>query len=87
MLDPMVRVGFPESSVVKRICLQCERPGFDPWIGKIPWRRERLPTSLFWPGEFHVKSMGSQRVYMVSSEMTKLPSKVAVLFCIPTSNK
>jgi len=27
--------------------------GFDPWIGKIHWRRERLPTPVFWPGEFH----------------------------------
>ena len=36
-----------------RILLQCERPGFNPWVGKIPWRRERLPTPLFWPGEFH----------------------------------
>ena len=36
-----------------RICLQCGRPGLDPWVGKIPWRRERLPTSVFWPGEFH----------------------------------
>ena len=25
----------------------------DPWVGKIPWRREPLPTSVFWPGEFH----------------------------------
>ena len=25
----------------------------DPYVGKIPWRRERLPTLLFWPGEFH----------------------------------
>ena len=23
------------------------------WLGKIPWRRERLPTPAFWPGEFH----------------------------------
>ena len=23
------------------------------WAGKIPRRRERLPTSVFWPGEFH----------------------------------
>ena len=23
------------------------------WIGKIPWRREQLPTPVFWPGEFH----------------------------------
>ena len=25
---------------------------FDSWVGKIPWRRERLPTPLSWPGEF-----------------------------------
>ena len=23
------------------------------WVGKIPWRSERLPTPVFWPGEFH----------------------------------
>ena len=23
------------------------------WVGKIPWRREWLPTSVPWPGEFH----------------------------------
>ena len=22
------------------------------WVGKIPWRRERLPIPVFWPGEF-----------------------------------
>ena len=37
----------------QRIRLQCRRPGFDPWVGKIPWRRERLPTPVFWPREFH----------------------------------
>ena len=25
----------------------------DSWVGKIPWRREWLPTPVFWPGEFH----------------------------------
>ena len=29
------------------------RPGFDPWVGKIPWRREWLPTPVFLPREFH----------------------------------
>ena len=29
------------------------RPGFDPWVGKIPWRREWLPTLVFLPEEFH----------------------------------
>ena len=48
-----VNQGFPCSSAGKRIHLQCRRPGFDPWVRKIPWRRERLPTPVFWPGEFH----------------------------------
>ena len=26
---------------------------WETWVGKIPWRRERLPTLVFWPGEFH----------------------------------
>ena len=29
------------------------RPGFDPWLGKILRRREKLPIPVFWPGEFH----------------------------------
>ena len=33
--------------------LQCGRPGLDPWVEKIPWRRERLSTPVFCPGEFH----------------------------------
>ena len=32
--------GFPYSSVGKKICLQCRRPGFNSWAGKIPWRRK-----------------------------------------------
>ena len=42
----------------------CSAGGFDPWVGKIPWRRERLPTSVFWPGIFHglYSPWGSQRV-------------------------
>ena len=36
-----------------RTRLRCRRHGFDPWVGKIPWRRERLPTPVLWPGESH----------------------------------
>ena len=35
----------------ERICLQCERPGFDPWVSKILWRRNWQPTAIFLPGE------------------------------------
>ena len=27
--------------------------GSSPGVGKIPWRRDRLSTPVFWPGEFH----------------------------------
>ena len=36
-----------------RICLQFMKPRFDSWFGKICWRRDRLPSLVFWPGEFH----------------------------------
>ena len=36
-----------------RICLQCGRPRFDPWLGKIPWRRKWQPTPVSLPGESH----------------------------------
>ena len=35
----------------ERIHLQCERPGFNPWVRKIPWRRAWQPTPVFLPGE------------------------------------
>ena len=35
----------------KKICLQCRRSVFDPWVWKIPWRREWVPTPVFLPGE------------------------------------
>ena len=37
----------------QRICLQCRKPRFNLWVGKIPWRRKRPPTPIFWPREFH----------------------------------
>ena len=41
------------AQLVKNPPAMWETPGFNPWVGKIPWRRERLPTLVFWPGEFH----------------------------------
>ena len=35
----------------KRICFQCGRPRFDPWVGKIPWRRAWQPTLVLLSGE------------------------------------
>ena len=56
------RIGYPfqdswASLVVPLIknppAIRWIRPRFDPWVGKIPWRREQLSTPVLWPGEFH----------------------------------
>ena len=35
------------------MCPQCGRPRFDPWVGKIPWRRKWQPPPVFPPGKSH----------------------------------
>ena len=41
--------------MIKRTCLQYRRPEFSPWVGKVPRRREWVPTPVFLPGESHGK--------------------------------
>ena len=60
-------MGFPGSSASKESTCGAGDPGS--WVGKIPWRRDRLPTPVFSPGESPwteepggLQSMGSQRV-------------------------
>ena len=43
---------FPSGSDGKNLPA-VHRPGFEPWIGKIPWRREWQPTAVFLSGESH----------------------------------
>ena len=47
--SPVLHQVFWASSVKSH--LQCGRPGFDPWVRKIPLRRAWQPTPLFFPGE------------------------------------
>ena len=46
------------------ICLQCWRSRFKPWVRKILWRREWLPTPVLLPGKSHGQRslVGLQRV-------------------------
>ena len=52
--SPAEGIGYPlqyswaslAAQMVKNL-LQCGRPGFDPWVGKIPWRRTWQPTPVF----------------------------------------
>ena len=38
---------------------------WETWVGKIPWRREQLPTPESWPGVFH-------GLYGVAKSQTRL---------------
>ena len=44
---------FPSSSVRKESACNVGEPSSIPGSGRSPWRRERPPTPVFWPGEFH----------------------------------
>ena len=40
------RLGFPDSSVGKESACNAGDPGSISWVGKIHWRRDRLPTPV-----------------------------------------
>ena len=57
----------------QRICLWFRRPGFNPWVGKIPWRREWLTTPVFLLGEFHgQRSLAGVTVHGVTKGQAQL---------------
>ena len=62
-------VGFPGGSDSKEICLQCGRPGFDPGVGKIPWRMEWQPTPVFLPEESHGQRILVATVHGITKEL------------------
>ena len=51
------RLACPSAGAVAKNsacqCRRCERLRFDPWVGKIPWRREWQTAPIFLPGESH----------------------------------
>ena len=50
------RKGLPRWLSGKESGCQCSRHKrcrYNPWVGKIPWKRKWQPTPVFLPGEFH----------------------------------
>ena len=41
------------AQMVKNLPAMWQKPRFDPWVRKIPWRKEWLSIPVFLPGEFH----------------------------------
>ena len=86
--DPLYH-GFPTGASDKESSCQCRRHrrlGFDPWVGKIIWRRKWQPTLVFLPGEFHgqrspvgYSPWGHKELDM--SEQTRSHSHTHVIVC------
>ena len=53
-------------------CRRCKRRGFDPWVGKIPWRGAWQPTPVFSPGESHGQGSLKGYVHRVAKNQTWL---------------
>ena len=45
--------GLPRWLKCEESSCQCRTSEFDPWVGKIPWRRKSIPTPVFLPGKSH----------------------------------
>ena len=91
-------IGYPlQYSWVSHVAQLVKNPPavqetwFDPWVGKIPWRTEQLPTPVFWPGEFHglYSPWGQQRVrhdWVTFTFKSKRPigscNKEIIVWCI-----
>ena len=76
--------GFPGDSESKESACNARDPGFDPWVGKIPWRREWQPTPVFLPGEFHgQRSLTRNEVHGVAKVFSRLiPFKIVICFSL-----
>ena len=51
--DPGIEPGSPTFLADALTSEPRGKPCRRPWVGKIPWRRESLPTPVFCPGEFY----------------------------------
>ena len=59
--------------------LQCRRPPFDSWVGKIPWRRDRLPTPEFLG--FPRGSAGKESAFN-AGDLGSIPGLFNYYFCL-----
>ncbi|KAB0375654.1 hypothetical protein FD755_012297 [Muntiacus reevesi] len=72
-------IGIPERWILSPpICLQCRKPRFDPWVRKIPWRREWLPT-LF----LHHHSLNPECISQLYRRQTFLGRERETLYLLP----
>ena len=57
-------------------CKRCRRHQFDPWVGKIPWKRAWQPTPVFLLGEFHGQRSLAGYSPWVTQSWTRLSTRM-----------
>ena len=85
--DPTICWSFPGGASEKESACQCnisKRPRFDPWVGKMPWRRKGQPTPVFLPGKSHAQRslVGYSPWGCKESDMTEHFSAAATMCCL-----
>ena len=87
---PITFIGLPRWLSGNESACQCRRCVFDPWVGKIPWRRTWLPTPVFLPGKVRgQRSLAGYRPWGHKElDTTKLSharvSTYIIFICIPS---
>ena len=78
----------------KESTCQCRRCSFDPWVGKIRWKKKCQPTPVFLPGKSHGQKSwvgyivhgGSQRVrhdFVIKQLQTSQPPRMRLFILHP----
>ena len=72
---------WTELNWTERIHLQFRRPQFDSWVGKIPWRRDRLPmpVSLGFPGGSDGKESACNVIKVMSNQTPKMKMPLTIV--------
>ena len=87
LLCQIIREAFQVALAVKKLPCQNrhKRHRFDPWVGKIPWRRAWQPTPVFLLGESHGQRSLAAVVHRATKSWTQLkqlsthPHKISLL--------
>ena len=73
MSKKKLELGFPRGTSGKEPACQGrghKRPGFNPWVRKIPWSRKWQPTPVFVPGESHGQRSLAGYIHRVTKDWT-----------------
>ena len=82
--------GFPGGISGKESACQCRRcKRFDPWVGKMPWRRKWQPIPVFSPGKSHGQrslwgyNLWGQKKLDTKRLSTQVCNRKQFVFCAP----